>query len=179
MSKITDIYLVTDIISTGPIEGEALYNKACEYGRNDLCILIANRKRLGLRLNLEKITDFKKNVNLYEDTGKQQYKDKATGRYYHRLLWQAIIDYIAEGGDLSLGLTNIKKEMLRKNKLPTPWRNYCYACLTHCDKCPISKNAGICYKRSGSFDLLCNAVRKGDREEAIKYAEVIREAWTK
>ena len=43
-----------------------------------------------------------------------------TGRYYHRLLWQGIINYIAEGNDLSY----------RKEKLPTPWHNDCDACLT-------------------------------------------------
>lgn len=67
---------------------EELYNKACEYGRHDLCILIANRR----------------------ETGEQQYKDK-------------VIDYIME------------------NKLPTPWRNLCYAC-------------GACHS---NYKLLCKA----------------------
>ena len=175
--KITDIYTLKDSLYNGHIEGETLYNKAHKYGRYDICLLIASRKRQGLRLNLKKITDFKKNVNLYEDTGKQQYKDKATGRYYHRLLWQGIINYIAECKDLSCSVNYIKKRVLRKEKLPTPWHNDCYACLTSCDECPISKRAGICYKNDAAFSLLCDAVRIKDREAAVKYASIIMEAW--
>ena len=144
-----------------------LYNKAHKYGRHDLCLLI------------EKITDFKKNVHLYEETGEQQYKDKATGRYYHRLLWQGVINYIAEGKDLSHGVIYIKQRVLRKEKLPTPWHNDCYACLTNCDECPISKRAGICYKEGTAFSLLCDAVKIKNKQEAIKYASIIMEAWEK
>ena len=144
-----------------------LYNKAHKYGRHDLCLLI------------EKITDFKKNVHLYEETGEQQYKDKATGRYYHRLLWQGVINYIAEGKDLSHGVNYIKQRVLRKEKLPTPWHNDCYACLTNCDECPISKRAGICYKEGTAFSLLCDAVKIKNKQEAIKYASIIMEAWEK
>lgn len=172
--KITDIYCISDI---APIEGETLFNKAVKYGRNDLCLIIVNRRRVGLRLNVKVLTDFKKNVHLYEETGEQQYKDKATGRYYHRLLWQGIINYITECKSLSYGVNTIKKRVLRKEKLPTPWRNLCYACITHCDVCPISKRAGICYKEGSAFSLLCDAVRIKDREAAIKYATIIMEAW--
>lgn len=172
-----NIYTVNDVLNTRHIDGETLYNKACEYGRNDLCLIIVNRKRIGLRLNLKVLTDFKKNVHLYEETGEQQYKDKATGRYYHRILWQAIIDYILEGRDLSKGLNFIKKKVLKEQKLPTPWRNECYACITHCDKCAISQRAGICYKNDAAFSLLCNAVKSKNREAAVKYATIIMEAW--
>ena len=175
--SITDIYTVKDILNTRHIEGEALYNKAVKYGRNDLCLIIVNRKRVGLRLNVKVLTDFKKNVHLYEETGEQQYKDKATGRYYHRILWQGIINYIAEGKDLSYSVNDIKKRVLRKEKLHTPWRNLCYACITHCDECPISKAAMECYKNDSAFSLLCKAVKNKDREAAIKYAKIIMEAW--
>ena len=177
--KITDVYTIKDALYKGSFEGETLYNKAHKYGRNDLCITIANRKRLGLRLNLKKITDFKKNVHLYEETGEQQYKDKATGRYYHRILWQGIINYIAEGKDLSYGVNYIKNKVIRKEKLPTPWHNDCYACLTHCDECPISRRAGICYKDDAAFSLLCAAIKSKNKQEAVKYAEIIMEAWEK
>lgn len=50
---------------------ETLYNKA----RHDLCLLIASRRRKGLRLNLKVLTDFKKNANLYEETGERQQED--------------------------------------------------------------------------------------------------------
>ena len=172
-----NIYTVNDILNTRYIEGETLYNKACEYGRNDLCFIIVNRKRVGLRLNIKVLKDFKKNVHLYEETGEQQCKDKATGRYYHRILWQGVINYIAEGKDLSYGVNYIKKKVLRKEKLPTPWHNECYACLTSCDECPISRRAGVCYKEGAAFSLLCDAVRIKDREVAIKYAKIIMEAW--
>lgn len=172
-----NIYTVKDVLTTRYIEGETLYNKACEYGRNDLCLIIVNRKRVGLRLNVKLLTDFKKNVHLYEETGEQQYKDKATGRYYHRILWQGVINYIAEGKDLSYGVNYIKKRVLEEQKLPTPWRSLCYACITHCDVCPISKAASECYKVDSAFSLLCDAIRIKDREAAIKYSKIIMEAW--
>lgn len=172
-----NIYTVNDVLKTRHIEGETLYNEAAKYGRNDLCLIIVNRKRVGLRLNIKKLTDFKKNVHLYEETGEQEYKDKATGRYYHRLLWQGVINYIAEGRDLSCSVNDIKKRLLKEQKLPTPWHNLCYACITHCDECPISRRAGKCYKGDGAFSLLCDAVRIEDRETAVKYANIIMEAW--
>ena len=175
--SITDIYTVKDILNTRHIEGEELYNKACEYGRNDLCFIIVNRKRVGLRLDVKVLTDFKKNVHLYEETGEQEYKDKATGRYYHRILWQGVINYIAECKNLPCSVNDIKKRVLRKEKLHTPWRNLCYACITHCDECPISTAASECYKNDSAFSLLCNAVKNKDREAAVKYATIIMEAW--
>lgn len=173
----SDIYTVNDVLKTKYIEGENLYNKAYEYGRNDLCLIIANRRRLGLRLNLKVLTDFKKNVNLYEETGKQIYKDKATGRYNHRLLWQAFINYIVDDRDLSIGVVKIKKKVLKEQKLPTPWRNLCYACVTECDLCPISKKVGKCYEYNSSFVLLCEAVKSGNKQKAIRLAKAIMEAW--
>ena len=173
----TDIYTINDVLKTGRIEGEKLYNKACEYGRNDICIIIANRRRLGLRLNLKVLTDFKKNVHLYEKTGEQYYKDKATGRYNHRLLWQAFINYILDDRDLSIGVVKIKKKVLKENRLPTPWHNLCYACITDCDICPISRKVGKCFKSNSSFALLCEAVESGNKQEAARLAKVIMEAW--
>ena len=177
--KLTDVYTIKDVVYKGSFEGEELYNKAHKYGRHELCLLIASRRRNGRRLNLKKITDFKKLVHLYEETGEQEYKDKATGRYYHHILWQGVINYIAEGNDLSYGVNYIKKKVLMKEKLPTPWHNDCYACITHCDECPISRRAGVCYKDDAAFSLLCDAVRINDKQEAIKYAEIIMEAWEK
>ena len=175
--SITDIYTVKDILNTRHIEGEELYNKAVKYGRHDLCLIIVNRKRVGLRLNVKVLADFKKNVHLYEETGEQQYKDKATGRYYHSILWQGVINYIAEGNDLSHGVNYIKNKVIRKEKLPTPWHNDCYACLITCDECPISRRAGICYKEGAAFSLLCDAIKSKNKQEAIKQAEIIMEAW--
>ena len=111
--KVTDIYTLKDALYNGSFEGEELYNKAHKYGRHDLCLIIASRKRQGLRLNIKKITSFKKNVHLYEETGEQEYKDKATGRYNHRLLWQGVINYIAECKNLPCSVNVIKKRVLR------------------------------------------------------------------
>ena len=149
------------------------YNKAAKYGRNDLCYIIAKRDRMDLKV----LRDFKKNVHLYEETGEQRYKDKCTGRYNHRVMWQAIIDYIREGRDLSIGLVAIKKKVIKENRLPTPWKCLCYACLTSCTTCPINRKAGICYNNGSAFSLLCDAVKKGNKEAAVKYAKVILEAW--
>ena len=167
--KITDVYTFKDALYNGSFEGETLYNKAHKYGRHDICLEIADTKR--------KTADFEENVHLYEETGEQQYKGKATGRYYHRILWQGVINYIAEGNDLSHGVNYIKNKVIRKEKLPTPKFNGCYACVTRCDKCPISRRAGICCKDDAAFSLLCDAVRIKDREAAVKYASIIMEAW--
>lgn len=171
--KITGVYILIDVLDSGPFEGETLYNMAYEYGRHDLCLIIASRKRLGLRLNLKVLTDFKKNVNLYEETGEQQYKDLATGRYYHRILWQKVIDYIAEGRDISHGITSIKYTIIEENKLPRPWRNLCYACISKCGACPIDN----CNNDDSTFVLLCRMLARDNREEAIKQAKAIMEAW--
>lgn len=152
---------------------ETLYSKAVEYGRNDLCHIIASRDRMDLKV----LTSFSKNVHLYEETGEQRYKDKCTGRYNHRILWQAIIDYLYEGRDMSIGLVNIKKKVLKENRLPTPWKCYCYACLTKCEECPISQRAGICFKSNSAFALLCEAIKNKDKKEAIRLSKVIMEAW--
>lgn len=177
--KITDIYTLNDALYNGPFEGETLYNKAHKYVRYDICLEIASRRRYGLRLNLKVLTDFKKNVHLYEETGEQQYKDKVTGRYYHCILWSKIIDYITDCKDLSCSVNTIKRKVIREEKLPTPWHNDCYACLTTCDVCPISRRAGICYKEGAAFSLLCNAIKRNDKQEAIRQAKIIMEAWEK
>ena len=70
--KITDVYTFKDALYNGPFEGETLYNKAHKYGRHDICLEIAGTKR--------KTADFEENVHLYEETGEQQYKGKATGK---------------------------------------------------------------------------------------------------
>ena len=156
--KITDIYTIKDTLYNGSFEGETLYNKAHNYGRHDICLLIASRKRQGLRLNIKKITSFKKNVHLYEETGEQQYKDKATGRYYHMVLWEEVIRRLRDGDELDL---------------PKP----CYACITTCETCPIAERAGKCIDENSTYDKFTTALSHGDIETAIKYAEVMADAW--
>ena len=166
--KITDIYTIKDTLYNGSFEGETLYNKAHNYGRHDICLLIASRKRQGLRLNIKKITSFKKNVHLYEETGEQQYKDKATGRYYHMVLWEEVIRRLRDGYNGTLYAPKLKEKIVDELDLPKP----CYACITKCETCPIAERAGKCIDENST-----TALSHGDIETAIKYAEVMADAW--
>ena len=159
----TDIYTFKDVMDCGPFEGETLYNKAYKYGRHDICLLIAETKR--------KTADFEENVRKYEETGEQQYKDKATGRYYHMVLWEEIIRRLREKSDVP----ELKERIIDELGLPKP----CFACITKCEMCPISRRAGICSDEDSAYYKFSTALSHGDKEEAIKYAEVIVDAWTK
>lgn len=169
--KVTD----KDALYNGSFEGEELYNKAHEYGRQDLCIIIASRKRLGLRLNIKKITDFKKNVHLYEETGEQEYKDKATGRYYHRIMWRKIAASIAEGNWYD-DIDDLKLSIIKENKLPMPKYNACYACsCSTCEQCPLKLFR--CGYEDAPYSLFVKAYRKREKDTAITYAIMIMNAW--
>lgn len=133
--KITDIYTLKDVMDCGPIEGETLFNKAYKYGRHDICLEIAETKR--------KTADFEENVRKYEETGLSLYKDKATGRYYHMILWEEIIC------------------RLRDELKP---------CITKCEACPIAE----CSDENSAYFKFTTAI-----ETAIKYAEVMADAWTR
>ena len=159
----TDIYTFKDVMDCGPFEGETLYNKAYKYGRHDICLLIAETKR--------KTADFEENVRKYEETGEQQYKDKATGRYYHMVLWEEIIRRLREKSDVP----ELKERIIDELGLPKP----CFACITKCEMCPISRRAGICSDEDSAYYKFSTALSHGDIEEAIKYAEVMAGAWTR
>lgn len=137
--KITDIYTLKDVMDCGPIEGETLFNKAYKYGRHDICLEIAETKR--------KTADFEENVRKYEETGLSLYKDKATGRYYHMILWEEIICRLRDG---------LKP------------------CITKCEACPIAERAGQCSDENSAYFKFTTAI-----ETAIKYAEVMADAWTR
>lgn len=102
----TDIYTLNDVLVNGPIEGETLYNKALKYGRHDICLEIAATKR--------KTAEFEENVRKYEETGLSLYKDKATGRYYHTILWEEIICRLREEFDA----TELKERVINELDLP-------------------------------------------------------------
>ena len=157
----TDIYTFKDVMDCGPFEGETLYNKAYKYGRHDICLLIAETKR--------KTADFEENVRKYEETGEQQYKDKATGRYYHMVLWEEIIRRLREKSDVP----ELKERIIDELGLPKP----CFACITKCEMCPISRRAGICSDEDSAYYKFSTALSHGDIETAIKYAEVMADAW--
>lgn len=163
----TDIYTLNDVLVNGPFEGETLYNKALKYGRHDICLEIAETKR--------KTAEFEENVRKYEETGLSLYKDKATGRYYHMILWDEIIRRLRDEFDA----TELKERVINELDLPKPYQFNCYACTAHCKVCPIAERAGRCRDKNSAYAHYIDAINNCDREEAIKYAEVIADAWTK
>ena len=167
----TDIYNLEDVIDCGPFEGETLYNKAYKYGRYDICLLIAETKR--------KTADFEENVRKYEETGLSLYKDKATGRYYHMVLWEEVIRRLRDNDDVPLYAPKLKERIIDELGLPKPYNHPCYACITTCETCPIAERAGKCIDENSTYDKFTTALSHGDKEAAIKYAEVIADAWTR
>lgn len=163
----TDIYTLKDVMDNGPFEGETLYNKAYKYGRHDICLEIAETRR--------KTADFEENVRKYEETGEQQYKDKATGRYYHQIMWEEIIRRLREEWDA----TELKERVINELDLPKPYQFNCYACTAHCKVCPIAERAGRCGDDNSAYAHYIDAINNCDKEEAVKSAEVIVDAWTK
>lgn len=163
----TDIYTLKDVMDNGPFEGEVLYNKAYKYGRHDICLEIAEARR--------KTAEFEENIRKYEETGLSLYKDKATGRYYHMIMWDEIIRRLRDEFDV----TELKEKVINELDLPKPYQSNCYACITTCDVCPIVERAGRCGDDNSAYAHYVEAINNCDREAAIKYAEVIADAWTK
>lgn len=145
-----------DVMDCGPFEGETLYN----YGRYDICLLIAET------------ADFEE-----EETGEQQYKDKATGRYYHQIMWEEIICRLRDNDDVPLYAPKLKERIIDELGLPKPYKHSCYACITTCEACPIAERAGRCIDVNSTYDKFTTALSHGDIEAAIKYAEVMADAW--
>lgn len=148
---------------------ETLYNKAYKYGRYDICLKIAEIKR--------ETADFEENVRKYEETGLSLYKDKATGRYYHMVLWEEIICRLRDNDDVPLYAPKLKERIIDELGLPKPYKHSCYACITKCEACPIAERAGRCIDENSTYDKFTTALSHGDKEEAIKYAEVMADAW--
>ena len=156
-------------MNCGPFEGETLYNKAYKYGRYDICLKIAETKR--------ETADFEENVRKYEETGLSLYKDKATGRYYHMVLWEEIICRLREKSDVPLYAPKLKERIIDELGLPKPYKHSCFACITTCEACPIAERAGKCVDENSTYDKFTTALSHGDKEAAIKYAEVMADAW--
>ena len=165
----TDIRTIEDVMNCGPFEGETLYNKAYKYGRYDICLKIAETKR--------ETADFEENVRKYEETGLSLYKDKATGRYYHMVLWEEIICRLREKSDVPLYAPKLKERIIDELGLPKPYKHSCFACITTCEACPIAERAGKCVDENSTYDKFTTALSHGDKEAAIKYAEVMADAW--
>ena len=167
----TDIRTIEDVMDCGPFEGETLYNKAYKYGRYDICLKIAETKR--------ETADFEENVRKYEETGLSLYKDKATGRYYHMVLWEEIICRLRDDDDVPLYAPKLKERIIDELGFPKPYNHSCYACITKCEACPIAERAGRCIDENSTYDKFTAALSRGDKEAAIKYAEVMVDAWTR
>lgn len=170
VDKVTEVYVFSDVLDSGPFEGETWYNKAREYGRYDLCLYIAEARRYRALL------EFTEHIQLYEKTGEQQYKDLATGRYYHRILWDEIVRRLRNGYDDD----EIDKEIIIDElDLPKPYQFHCYACTAKCEVCPIAERAGQCSDNNSTYVHFVKALENKNVEEAITEAERMRDAWTR
>ena len=109
----------------------------------------------------------------------------------HRGMWQYIVDNIdALLGDKDTAVyTHIVVEQMKRkwviehvsyDEFVGLDLNYCFACAecnAKCNNCPIANKAGLCIKDDSAYKKFLSAIKNGDKEEAIKYAEVIRDAW--
>ena len=136
---------------------------------SNICLKIAETKR--------ETADFEKNVRKYEETGLSLYKDKATGRYYHMILWEEIVRRLRDNDDVPLYAHKLKEQIIDELGLPKPYKHSCFACITTCEACPIAERAGRCIDENSTYDKFTTALDRGDIEAAIKYAEVMVDAW--
>ena len=149
---------------------EIIYNKALYYHRGDISSAIKE----GKSIRTKAIQDFYNNVIEYEKTGIEEYKDKATGRYYHQVMWRKIAASIAEGNWYD-DIDDLKLSIIKKNKLPMPKYNGCYACCRLCEECPLKLFR--CGHEDAPYALFVKAYRKREKDTAINYATMIMNAW--
>ena len=150
---------------------EIIYKKALCYNRSDISSAIEE----GKSIRTKAIQDFYNNVLEYEKTGEQQYKDKATGRYYHQIMWRKIAASIAEGNWYD-DIDDLKLSIIKENKLPMPKYNACYACSCFtCEQCPLK--LFHCGHEDAPYSLFVKAYRKREKDTAINYATMIMNAW--
>lgn len=173
VDKITEVYVFSDVLDSGPFEDEPLYNKAREYKRYDLCLFIADARRNSA------LAEFAENIQLYEKTGEHLYKDMATGRYYHRILWDEVIRRLRNGYDGTLDAVELKEIIVNELDLPKPYQHSCFACTAKCEVCPISDLARPCSSTDSAYAHFVDALSDKNIEEAIKKAREIRDAWTR
>ena len=154
---------------------EVIYNKALCYRRSDVSYAIKERMEKGKSIRVKAIQDFYNNVIEYEKTGNETYRDKATGRYYHQIMWRKIAASIAEGNWYD-DIDDLKLSIIKENKLPMPKYNACYACscLT-CGHCPLELFR--CGYGDAPYSLFVKAYRKREKDTAITYATMIMNAW--
>lgn len=111
--------------------------------------------------------------------GRQEMRGK------HRDMWQFIIDKV---DDILIDFFTDPEDILIEYKRvyichADPGADIkfnCYACEKcngRCKKCPIADKAGICSEEDSTYKHFLGAIKNGNKDEAIKYAEVIRDAW--
>ena len=150
---------------------EIIYKKALCYNRSDISSAIEE----GKSIRTKAIRDFYNNVLEYEKTGIEEYKDKATGRYYHQVMWRKIVDSIVEGNWYD-DIDDLKLSIIKENKLPMPKYNACYACSCFtCEQCPLK--LFHCGHEDAPYSLFVKAYRKREKDTAINYATMIMNAW--
>lgn len=154
---------------------EVIYNKALHYRRSDIAYAIKERMKGGKGIRTKDIQDFYNNVLEYERTGDETYRDKATGRYYHQIMWRKIIDTIVEGNWYD-DIDDLKLSIIKENKLPMPKYNACYACsCLVCEHCPL--DLFRCGYGDSPYNLFVKAYRKKAKGIAINYALMIMNSW--
>lgn len=106
---------------------------------------------------------------------------EAEYRERHREMWGKIVETYKEG-DLK-DLLDLKMEILSDMGYEEVW-GYCFACQwvedkgLSCNKCPISGKCGVCLQdNKNKLDELYHAIENGDQAEAVRLAEIIRDAW--
>lgn len=151
-------------------KAKVIYNKAIHYNRSDIAEAIEE----GKSIRTKDIKDFYNNVLEYEKTGEQQYKDKATGRYYHQVMWRRIIDSVIVGNWYD-DIDDLKLSIIKDNNLPMPKYNACYACSCSCEQCPLALFS--CGHEDSPMSLFIKAYRKREKGVAINYALMILNAW--
>lgn len=101
----------------------------------------------------------------------------------HRGMWQYLIDHTddilkdyIEGHDPEDVIIKYKRKYMGSEEV----LYNCYACHKYfgiCSKCIIGRRVGKCTYEGSAFQVLLEAVREEDRDEFIKQATDIRDAW--
>lgn len=174
-AKITVLNQLKDLT---PVEEKTkldkIYNKALEYERYDIIIeMIWRINHHKQPYNIKPISLFYNNVLIYEKTRIEEYKDKATGRYWHYIMWDKIASALELEQIPFRSITQLKKDIIKVNKLPKPLRNSCYACsIVFCSKCKLK-----CSFPHSPWSCFYWAMKNNDKDTAIKKAREIRDAW--
>lgn len=106
----------------------------------------------------------------------------------HKEMWQYLIDHIddifndyIEGSDPEDVLIDYKQMYINTVDPDKDIMYNCYACQEFfkygCHLCPICKRVGFCSYNDSAFQKLCTAIKEHDRDEFIKQAKRIKDAW--